>query len=216
MPLYRPDVNRIANTGVGLKRPIHAACRGIERIDSARIDANENAASRNCRLAISLFNAGKSESPFQFQLRHLRGGKTCGLGGLKTCVGRRVVSPAVPGRFCGNIAERRIARALVLHQLRIGDLGDAGFPATQTQADFEFVTFGEALQVRVRPLAQRIVYFVARQTVQLQLVGPLYCAAGITMAFHTVLFKRANTLRGLRKGRIFPGHKNCRNNCQND
>ena len=66
LSFHGPNANGIAHSCIRQKRPIDTSSNCVERIDSSGVDADEDAAGRNCRLSVDCLGAGKSKSPFQF------------------------------------------------------------------------------------------------------------------------------------------------------
>ncbi len=97
---------------------------GVQRIHITRIAAYKDPAIDN-RLTVQRGRARKSESPFQFQTRHLSGCQSRRFGRLKSRI--RQIPPAVPrGRV--HVFHRRMRGANIRHILRIADVAQVEFP----------------------------------------------------------------------------------------
>src|SRR5438034_4231764 len=113
-PADQPDAWRRPHAALRLKRPLGAAALRVESIDEAAIAAGEDAAADDRGIPVRLRAAGKSERPFEFQLRDVRGGQA--RLGLKPRIAG-VHAPAIPRRMRRQVAERgRPGRA----QTRVG------------------------------------------------------------------------------------------------
>ena len=103
------DSDRGPDAGAGIEIPVDAAGGRVERVHFAPRAAYEHAPSHDGGVRIGALIAGKAESPFHFQARHL-GRRQSGCGGvLKTRVGG-IDAPSVPDRSRQRISKRTLLR----------------------------------------------------------------------------------------------------------
>src|SRR5262245_33564835 len=94
-----PDRDSGAHRSGGLKEPVNAAARGIERVDIAALAADVHTPAADRRLRVRGDVAGKPEGPFELQTGHGGGSESRASGILKPRVGT-AHTPAVPAWSC--------------------------------------------------------------------------------------------------------------------
>jgi hypothetical protein len=97
-----------------VKRPVNAPGFGIERIDVAIVASHKYSAAHDTRLTVGGIPSGKSECPFQFQLRDLLGAETGGLSILKASI-TTIGSPSIPRATVGGIHKIRMGGTAIRH-----------------------------------------------------------------------------------------------------